>query len=83
MNVTSRRSFFQYLAVLGLATFSATKLEAKGTKEQYRYQETPKDGKKCSQCMHFIPETNECRMVEGSISPDGYCAAFYINPRKK
>ena len=83
MKVSTRRSFFQYLAVLGLVAFSTTKLEAKGTKKQYKYQENPKDGKKCSDCMHFLPKTNECRMVEGAISPDGYCAAFYIDPRKK
>lgn len=83
MKDMSRRSFFQYLAVLGLVTFSSTKLQAKGTKEQYRYQDTPKDGQKCSDCMHFLPKTNECRMVKGSISPDGYCKAFYVDPRKK
>ncbi|MFA6196575.1 MAG: iron oxidase oxidoreductase [Sulfurimonas sp.] len=81
--ITTRRSFLQYMAVLGLATFSTTPLYAKGTKEQYHYQESPKDGKQCSLCMHFIPESNECRMVEGSISPDGYCAAFYKKPEKK
>ena len=79
MKVTTRRSFFQYMAILGLATFSATPLYAKGTKEQYNYQDTQKDGNKCSMCMHFISKTNECRMVEGSISPDGWCAVFYKN----
>ncbi|QFR49786.1 iron oxidase oxidoreductase [Sulfurimonas lithotrophica] len=79
----TRRSFFQYMSLLGITTFSATNLEAKGTKEQYRYIETPKDGKKCSMCMHFIPKKNECRMVKGYISPEGYCEAFYIDPRKK
>ncbi|MDO8452976.1 MAG: iron oxidase oxidoreductase [Sulfurimonas sp.] len=82
MKVTTRRSFFQYMAVLGLATFTTTPLYAKGTKAQYLYQESPKDGKQCSLCMHFIPESNECRMVEGSISPNGYCAAFYKKPEK-
>jgi hypothetical protein len=83
MKVTTRRSFFQYMAILGLATFSATPLYAKGTKIQYKYQDTPKDGKQCSACMHFIPETNECRMIEGAISPKGYCIAFYKKPEKK
>jgi len=83
MKVTTRRSFLQYMAVLGLATFSTTPLYAKGTKAQYHYQDTPKDGNQCSDCMHFIPESNECRMVEGPISFDGWCAAFYKKPEPK
>ncbi len=83
MRVTTRRSFFQYMAVLGLITFTTTPLFAKGTKKQYLYQETPKDGNKCSACTHFIPETNECKIVEGSISPDGWCSVFSKIPEKK
>ncbi len=83
MKVTTRRSFLQYMALLGLATFSTTPLYAKGTKIQYKYQDTPNDGKHCSLCMHFIPKTNECRMIEGSISPDGWCIAFYKKPEPK
>ncbi len=80
MKVTTRRSFFQYMAILGLVTFSATPLFAKGTKEKYLYQESPKDGNKCSMCMHFIAETNKCKLVKGSISPDGWCASFFKKP---
>jgi len=83
MNDLSRRGFLRYMAILGLAAFSATPLLAKGTKAQYKYQETPKDGQTCVECMHFLPETNECRMVEGSIEPQGWCAAYYKSPAKK
>ncbi|EQB39453.1 hypothetical protein M947_05525 [Sulfurimonas hongkongensis] len=83
MEDLSRRVFFRYMAVLGLATFSATPLLAKGSKAQYNYQETPKDGKICADCMHFLPKTNECRMVEGSINPQGWCSAYYERPKKK
>jgi hypothetical protein len=83
MKVTTRRSFFQYMAMLGMVTFSAAPLYAKGTKEKYLYQKTPKGDKECSICLHFIPEENKCKMVEGTISPHGYCAAFFMNPKKK
>ena len=83
MKVTTRRSFFQYMAVLGLVTFSTTPLLAKGTKAQYQYQEKPKDGKKCIDCMHFIPETNECKIIEGIISPEGYCVVFYVDSKNR
>jgi hypothetical protein len=33
--------------------------------------------------MNFIPESNECRMIEGSINPNGWCGAFYKKPEKK
>nr|WP_321267113.1 high-potential iron-sulfur protein [uncultured Sulfurimonas sp.] len=69
--------------MLGLATFATTPLLAKGTKAQYKYQDTPKNGQMCADCMHFLADTKECRMVEGSIKPQGWCAAYYKQPQKK
>ncbi|MBW6489544.1 iron oxidase oxidoreductase [Sulfurimonas sp.] len=83
MNSSSRRVFFRYMAILGLATWGVTPLLAKGTKEKLIYQETPKDGKKCADCLHFLPETNECKVVEGAISPDGWCMMYFKDTRKK
>jgi len=40
------------------------------------YQAQPKSGQKCADCMHFIPESNTCKLVEGSISPDGWCTLW-------
>ncbi len=76
MKITTRRSFFNYMALLGLVTFSATPLHAKGPKEAFKYQESPKDGKKCSDCIHFIAQSNECKVVRGSISPEGWCTLY-------
>ena len=39
------------------------------------YQDTPKDGQKCSICVNFEPP-NACKIVEGTISPNGWCGAF-------
>lgn len=38
-----------------------------------QYQTQPKDGQQCSGCLHFIAESNTCKLVEGQISPDGWC----------
>ena len=75
----SRRDFIKYMAVLGLASFISTPLYAKTTKESVKYQNSPHDGNKCKDCMYFIPETNECKLVEGSIDPNGWCSLFFKN----
>lgn len=69
------------MAVLGLAAFSSTPLYAKMPKDKVRYQESPKDGKKCSGCIQFIPEKNECKLIEGSINPNGWCMLFAPIPK--
>lgn len=83
MKSSSRRGFFRYMAILGLVTWSASPLLAKETKEKLMYQDSPKDGKKCAECLHFLPQTNECKLVEGSISPDGWCMMYFKDTRKK
>ncbi len=40
-----------------------------------QYQDHPKDGQKCSICVNFIAP-NACKLVNGTISPEGYCIAF-------
>lgn len=71
------------MSVLGLAGFYSVPLYAKTPKETVKYQHTPKDGKKCKECLHFIPETNECRTVEGNINPEGWCSIYFKNPNYK
>jgi hypothetical protein len=81
--IKSRRSFFRYMAVLGLVTFHSSPLHAKTAKEVVKYQETPKDGKVCRDCLHFIAETNECKTVAGPINPEGWCSIYFKNPMLK
>ena len=76
---TSRRRFFRYMSVLGLGTLYTVPLYAKTAKEIVKYQSTPKDGNRCKECLHFIPETNECRTVEGNIDPNGWCSIYFRN----
>lgn len=70
------------MAILGLVAWSTTPLYAKATKDNVKYQDTPKDGKKCIDCIHFLAATNECKVVEGSISPDGWCTVYVKDPKK-
>lgn len=72
------------MILLGLAGFSAVPLHAaKVAKSVVQCQDTTKDGKKCSACIHFLPKTNECKVVEGSIDPDGWCSLFAQLPLKR
>lgn len=41
-----------------------------------QYQSKPKGEQKCSNCLNFIPQSNTCKLVEGNISPEGWCALW-------
>lgn len=78
----TRRGFFKTMAFLGLVTFVAPKAHAKGSKTQFKYQDTPKNGETCKECMFFEPDTNTCKIVEGNISPEGWCTLYRQDPNK-
>jgi len=40
-----------------------------------QYQTSPKDGAKCSLCVNWV-EPNSCKIVAGTINPEGWCVAF-------
>jgi hypothetical protein len=44
--------------------------------ESVKYQAQPKGDQKCSGCTHFIAESNTCKLVEGQVSPDGWCTLW-------
>lgn len=37
------------------------------------YQNTPNGDEQCSNCEHFIAQSGTCRVVEGQVSPEGWC----------
>lgn len=41
-----------------------------------QYQAQPKGDQKCSGCMHFIAESGTCKLVDGPISPEGWCTLW-------
>ncbi len=80
----SRRAFLGTAIVLpalaGLLS-APVSADAKSSQAAMQYQPTPKDGKHCSGCNFFIPGDSAtaqgtCKIVEGSISPTGYCIAY-------
>jgi len=42
---------------------------------QAQYQDKPKGDQKCANCMHFVAP-NSCKVVDGTISPDGWCTLW-------
>jgi hypothetical protein len=81
----TRRSFVSNVVVLpalaGLLLSETIPAQAKGSQAQFKYQNTPKNGQKCSTCMQFVPgsspsKNGSCKIVDGSISPNGWCIAW-------
>ncbi len=74
----SRRSLLRRAArsgggALAFAAFAGTaRAQAKQAKEAVNYQDSPQGDQRCGNCVHFV-EPNACRLVEGEISPNGWC----------
>lgn len=41
---------------------------------QYRAQ--PKGEQKCGNCVNFVTESNTCKLVDGQVTPEGWCVAW-------
>lgn len=48
---------------------------AKESKREARYQNHPHGRERCGRCVHFLAP-NGCEIVEGRISPRGWCRHF-------
>ena len=46
---------------------------AKMSQQSVAYQDSPKDDQQCSNCSLFQAPTNTCTIVDGNISPTGWC----------
>jgi High potential iron-sulfur protein len=80
-----RQTFLKSAIVLpGLAVALGAPAMAdssKATKATMHYQDSPSGDSHCSLCKFFIPgqdasSNGTCQIVDGSISPNGYCMAF-------
>ncbi len=74
---TSRRRVLAGgMAVLAAGTVArAASAQQKLEKTAVQYQDHPKDNQKCSGCVNFLAP-NACKIVAGTISPEGYCIAY-------
>jgi hypothetical protein len=75
-NRTTRRQVMRAgLAAVGAAVAASTEAQEKIAQAMVQYQPTPKDGNKCSTCVNFEAPAS-CKIVAGSISPNGWCIAY-------
>jgi hypothetical protein len=79
----SRRSALRAAALLAGTALTASMVRSKealaqqkASKQSMQYQDKPNGDKQCSNCLHFIPSNNGCAIVEGTVSPKGYCVAW-------
>ena len=59
--------------------WSATANAAKADKRDFFYQDRPKDGKSCATCRLFSAAPSgqgNCAIVDGEVSPNGWCMAY-------
>ncbi|HEY1882762.1 MAG TPA: hypothetical protein VGG51_06960 [Candidatus Cybelea sp.] len=80
-----RRSFLEGLVLLPAlaATLSgvAAADSSKASKSAMHYQSSPNGSMQCAGCKFFIPGSDAksdgtCQVVDGAISPTGYCMAY-------
>jgi len=45
----------------------------KATQASVQYQAKPNGDQKCATCLNFIAGSNTCKVVEGQVSPEGWC----------
>lgn len=62
-------------AAISLGKSQMAEAQQKVSKQTAKYQDQPKNGQQCSTCNFFRPP-KACQLVDGDISPNGWCA-FY------
>jgi len=77
----TRRSMLRCAALLAGGTLAAGVIQIKPAyaqkagKEAVKYQDSPKDGQKCADCLYF-QAPGSCAVVEVAISPNGWCSLY-------
>jgi hypothetical protein len=60
-----------------LLRIARTQASEKMTRQQAEYQDTPNGIYSCGVCTLF-EQPKSCKVVEGEVSPDGWCKAFAL-----
>ena len=77
----SRRSMLRGAVLLAGGTLAAGVIHVKPAyaqkagKEAVKYQDSPNNGQKCSDCLYFQAPSS-CGVVDGTISPNGWCSLY-------
>jgi hypothetical protein len=64
-------------SIVAIVPVSQTRALEKMTRQQAQYQDSPKDIMMCATCTLFEPPKS-CKVVEGDVSPSGWCKAFAL-----
>jgi hypothetical protein len=75
VNVSRRTVLQAGVSVLAAGVAGRAVAQDKIAPEMVMYQDQPKDGQECDQCLHFEPP-HACKIVAGEISPKGWCGVF-------
>lgn len=85
MKPLTRRTFLGSAIVLpalaGAFSAAANANASKASQASMYYQNSPNGTMQCSGCKFFMPgqdpkANGSCQLVDGSISPNGYCIAW-------
>lgn len=82
----SRRDLLKGAALLAAtAMVRPARAQAKASKAVMKYQDHPNGDAQCSGCLQFEPgkaptAMGTCKVVEGPISPKGWCIAYVKKP---
>jgi hypothetical protein len=77
-----RRSLLKSMAALaGIAVLPLSKNASaqKAPQSAVQYQDKPKGDQQCDNCVHF-EAPGACKIVEGKVSPKGWCAVWAKMP---
>jgi high potential iron-sulfur protein len=80
----SRRDVIKIAALAAAAPLAARVGAAdapKAAKSAMQYRDTPNGKQQCDNCLQYIPgksptANGQCKIVEGSINPKGWCIAY-------
>lgn len=79
--ITPRRKVMRNALAVGCSLWMPIALPAEATGKKLpqasaQYQAKPKGDQRCANCVNFIADSNTCKLVEGPISPQGWCSLW-------
>lgn len=74
----ARRCLVFALVVGPVAALAAAprRARAKVPQRSVQYRPQPNGAERCAACVHYRRTEGACELVEGDISPDGWCALY-------
>ncbi len=73
--MSARRGEASRRIVLAAVALAAAETPVKMSRVEARYQDMPRGGLSCAGCT-FFRRPRSCQVVQGDISPNGWCRLF-------